>query len=138
MSNTAGNHFDNQLILYFLLITTVLYVSVYLVLNHFGYTFADVPSNGNVITPIIESIFDLVSTFLTWLTSFSLFGVTPFGFLSGVTSALVELINQIVLFVNVWNILNIYVFYIIFIPFTLITCLIITDLVIRLIEGLIP
>lgn len=138
MSNNSGNHFDNALILYFFIITAVLYSGVYFVLDYLGMSFADVTSNGNVITPVIEAIFTAITDFTTWLTSFSLFSITPFGFLSGVSSGFNSLITQLLTFINVWNILNIYLFYIIFIPFAIITVLIIIDLVVRLIEGLIP
>jgi hypothetical protein len=142
MSNNSGNHFDNALILYFFLITAILYSGVYFVLNYLGMSFSDVTSNGNVITPIINSLFTALTDFTSWITTFSLsiFGWTlaPFEFLSGIASGFNSLITQMLSFVNVWNILNIYLFYILFVPFAVITVLIITDLVIRLIEGLIP
>jgi hypothetical protein len=138
MSNIAGEGSEKALILSFLLITAIFYSATYFTLNHFGYTFTDVTSNGNVITPLIEDLFTAFSDFLTWITDFSLFGIAPFGFLSGLVSGITGLINQFILFVNVWNILNIYIFYIIFIPYALITILIIIELIIRLIEGLIP
>jgi hypothetical protein len=142
MSNNSGNHFDNSLILYFFIITAVLYSSLFIGLDYLGYSFSDVPDNGNLITPVIETTLDMFSTFADWLTSFSLdiFGweFTPFGFLSGSAEILGRMFDALILFVNVWNILPIYVFYIIFIPYAIITFLIIFDLVIRLIEGLIP
>ena len=138
MSNNSGNHFDNQLILYFFFITSLIYVGIYLTITSLGYLMTDIPSNGNVITPLITDLFNLISSVITFLVSFSLFGVVPFGFLSGIAAGFTSLINQISLFVGIWNVLNIYVFYIIFIPWALVLFLIIFDLVTRLIEGLIP
>jgi hypothetical protein len=142
MSNIAGGDSEKSLLLTFFIITAVFYAGAYFSLNHFGYTFADVPSNGNVITPVISAIFTAFSDFITWITTFSLgiFGwsITPFGIFSGIASGLTGLISQFITFINVWNILNIYIFYIIFIPYALITALIVIELVIRLIEGLIP
>lgn len=138
MSNNSGNHFDNQLILYFFVGTALIYTVLFLVVTSFGYSLSDIPDNGNVITPIITGLLDIISTVVTWLTSFSLFGVTPFGFLSGVSAAFVSLITIIGNIVNIWNVMNIYLFYIIFVPWALVLFLIIFDLVVRLIEGLIP
>jgi hypothetical protein len=138
MSNIAGADSEKSILLYFFLFTAVFYVGAYLSLDYFGYTFSDVESNGNVITPVIAGIFEAFTDFLTWITEFELFSIAPFGFLSSIVSGFTGLIDQFVLFINVWNILNIYIFYLIFIPYALITLLITIELIIRLIEGLIP
>lgn len=142
MSIISGGDSDKSIILYFLLFTTIFYVGAYISLNHFGYSFSDVTPNGNLITPIIEDTFNAVSDTLNWFTSFSLsifgYDITPFGWLSFLTTGLIALINQFIIFVNVWNILNIYIFYIIFIPYALIVVLILIEFLINKIEGLIP
>lgn len=157
MSNIPGGDSEKSLILYFFLFTAIFYVGAYLSLDYFGYTFADVPENGNVITPLVSAGLNQIIGLLGWF--YNIFYSEPsdwiqfiFSFipiiddlysgivtiLTAILNAMIGLITQINGFINVWNILNIYIFYIIFIPYATITIIIIFELIIRLFEGLIP
>jgi len=157
MSNIAGSDSEKSIILYFFLFTAIFYVGAYLSLDYFGYTMGDIPENGNIITPLLESVLDQLVSFIDWFVEFFtteddswwniLFSSIPIigdltlgiqSILTSLVNALGALVEQFKDFINVWNILNIYIFYILFIPYALITVLIIYELIIRLVEGLIP
>lgn len=103
--NTDSNE---SIMLYFLLLTSFIWLALYAVMSYFGNTLADIPSNGNVIIPLFN---DILSWFIAFLNSISLSLFSDF---------FAGLYTQISTFMNIWNVLNIYLFYVIFIPFVLV------------------
>lgn len=122
----ASLGFDNQLILYFITGTVILYVAIYLTITAFGYQISDIEPNGNVLTPAITDTFGVI---------LSIIDVSGFGLFH---SIITELFTAMYNFFTVWNLLNIYVFYILFIPWMVVTFLILLDLMLRIIDIIVP
>ncbi len=118
-----NNDTDKSIMLYFLMLTSFIWLSLYTVVTYFGNSLSDIPSNGNVLIPFFN---DILSWFIAFLNTITL---TVFSdFFTG-------LYTQIESFMNIWNILNINLFYAIFIPFVFVLIIYIAQLVYPLFIG---
>jgi hypothetical protein len=108
MKSDSGG--DGVLLYWFILITVGLWVSLFLVLRYFGYSISDIPSNGNVILPIITTTLSFLSSVIGTLSFIPYVGTFA--------TALSSFITSLSSFFNIWNVLNIYLFYVIFIPWS--------------------
>lgn len=114
---------DNKPLYYFLVITTIIWVSVYLVITFFGNSIEDIPSNGNTLVPIVAEAIHWIISVLNTLT---------IGLISDYWAALS---SQLDTFISVWNVIPIYLFYIIFIPYIIILVVIAAQLILPALIG---